>query len=1020
MKTKSILNKFTIALFAAAVVLLAAAATLFGAPKQQTASAATAAELQTTITAYGLTAVVSGNTVTVTGSKADAATALTLDIGSGVTVIWRADLSGSIASPNALVNLAGTGIFTAEIGIVTQTGTGYSISVAATDSAVVINIQGAAVSATSGRAINNAGADGAVNVLGGTVTAATGYAIYNGSSGTVNVSGGTVTAATGYAIYNGSSGTVNVSGGTVTATGSGYAIYGGSSGTVNVSGGTVSSTSGVSMYLIGDYAKMNITGGTIISDTGRAVYHFSYEEITISQADDNVPTILTSKNVNSSYGTVTVVGYGGATYNRLKILGGTITNTSGDAASNTVYIGSGIIEISGGEISSMAGRAVNNAGAGIVNISGGEISSTEGRAIHNNSSGIINISDGEVSATDGGIAAYNYSTGAINISGGAVTATLGNNNDINNIYAVYNYSTGMVNVLGGEASSTAGVGNNASAYAIYNFGNGTVNVSAGAVDAEIQNYYGYSYAICNFGALGTVNISGGAVGVTGTYGYAVYNEGANGKVNISGGAVSAMEAYSYAIVNTGSNSEANISGGTINTTSTYAIYNAGINSAANISGGTVSSVTGTALYLYGTNSTANISGGNVISETGIAVDSYSYGAVTVSQAYNNVPTLISSANVNPLYGTIYIRNFGSALNLVITGGTITNTSGDAAANTIRINSGSAEISGGTINAVNGCAIYSATSGAVTVSQADAGSPTLITSKNIAATGGTVMLMSSGGLDLFVSTIENTAGGNIIYNPNKAGVKIADAEFFTQSSALEKIYDGTGSIFVLVQNLFRDTQVQWYKNGAPIVGAGSVTLHVASVADSGIYECRVRNAFEGYESGWAVSALIFVEITPRIVTVTANAANKAVDAADPVLTYTHTGLFGNDAFTGALTRVPGEAIGTYAINKGTLGINDNYILAFAGSWLTVTEPLPVIKDGTDGKSAYELWLEAGNTGSLQDFLESLKAPKNGGGCNSVTAAGDGFGFIGFASVLVFLGLCLIIKKKAFVKKIDTQN
>lgn len=30
-----------------------------------------------------------------------------------------------------------------------------------------------------------------------------------------------------------------------------------------------------------------------------------------------------------------------------------------------------------------------------------------------------------------------------------------------------------------------------------------------------------------------------------------------------------------------------------------------------------------------------------------------------------------------------------------------------------------------------------------------------------------------------------------------------------------------------------------------------------------------------------------------------------------------------------------------------------------------------KDGNNGKSAYELWLEQGNLGSLQDFLDSLK-------------------------------------------------
>ena len=36
-------------------------------------------------------------------------------------------------------------------------------------------------------------------------------------------------------------------------------------------------------------------------------------------------------------------------------------------------------------------------------------------------------------------------------------------------------------------------------------------------------------------------------------------------------------------------------------------------------------------------------------------------------------------------------------------------------------------------------------------------------------------------------------------------------------------------------------------------------------------------------------------------------------------------------------------------------------------------LPYIGEGTDGKSAYELWLDAGNEGSVEDFLASLIGP-----------------------------------------------
>ena len=45
--------------------------------------------------------------------------------------------------------------------------------------------------------------------------------------------------------------------------------------------------------------------------------------------------------------------------------------------------------------------------------------------------------------------------------------------------------------------------------------------------------------------------------------------------------------------------------------------------------------------------------------------------------------------------------------------------------------------------------------------------------------------------------------------------------------------------------------------------------------------------------------------------------------------------GTDAFTGALTRVAGENIGTYAIQQGTLTAGANYALTYAGANLTIT-------------------------------------------------------------------------------------
>ncbi len=79
------------------------------------------------------------------------------------------------------------------------------------------------------------------------------------------------------------------------------------------------------------------------------------------------------------------------------------------------------------------------------------------------------------------------------------------------------------------------------------------------------------------------------------------------------------------------------------------------------------------------------------------------------------------------------------------------------------------------------------------------------------------------------------------------------------------------------------------------------------------------------------------ITKRSVTVTANAKTKGVGQPDPVFTYqiTSGSLAFSDTFSGALTRVAGESVGTYAILQGTLALNPNYTLTFIGAGLTIT-------------------------------------------------------------------------------------
>src|SRR6187397_2357575 len=112
------------------------------------------------------------------------------------------------------------------------------------------------------------------------------------------------------------------------------------------------------------------------------------------------------------------------------------------------------------------------------------------------------------------------------------------------------------------------------------------------------------------------------------------------------------------------------------------------------------------------------------------------------------------------------------------------------------------------------------------------------------------------------------------------------------------------------------------------------------------------------------ALSFVganlSITARAITVTADAKTKTYGGADPALTYQVTtgALVAGDSFSGSLTRLAGEDVGSYAIQQGSLALSGNYTLSFVGANLSITKATPVITWSTPAAITYPAAL--GNT------------------------------------------------------------
>ena len=133
----------------------------------------------------------------------------------------------------------------------------------------------------------------------------------------------------------------------------------------------------------------------------------------------------------------------------------------------------------------------------------------------------------------------------------------------------------------------------------------------------------------------------------------------------------------------------------------------------------------------------------------------------------------------------------------------------------------------------------------------------------------------------------------------------------------------------------------------------------------------------------------VTITPRPLSVTAEAKGKVYGEADPALTYTADGIVpGETPLSGALSREAGENSGTYAIGQGTLAASANYALSFTGAEFTIhkaTMPgTDLISWNVSGDAARFVYDGAEHSVALTGLPEGVTATYEG---NCATDAGE---------------------------------
>ncbi|MFC3325204.1 beta strand repeat-containing protein [Mesorhizobium cantuariense] len=228
----------------------------------------------------------------------------------------------------------------------------------------------------------------------------------------------------------------------------------------------------------------------------------------------------------------------------------------------------------------------------------------------------------------------------------------------------------------------------------------------------------------------------------------------------------------------------------------------------------------------------------------------------------------------------------------------------------------------------------------------------------------------------VGTLNRTAGNgagtyainqNTITNANNSNYDITyvGGNFTIAKRAITVTADAKSRIYgnanpTLTYQLTSGSLVGGDNLGGPLTTSATTS---SSVGSYGITQGSLNN--NNYAINYVGANL---SVTPRAITVTANAKSRIYGDANPALTYQlNTGSFVNgDSLSGALatTATTASGVGSYGITQGTLA-NGNYTISYVGGNLSVTQrAITVTADAKsriygDANPALTYQLTAGN-------------------------------------------------------------
>jgi hypothetical protein len=136
-------------------------------------------------------------------------------------------------------------------------------------------------------------------------------------------------------------------------------------------------------------------------------------------------------------------------------------------------------------------------------------------------------------------------------------------------------------------------------------------------------------------------------------------------------------------------------------------------------------------------------------------------------------------------------------------------------------------------------------------------------------------------------------------------------------------------------------------------SGALATSATSASSVGMY--GITQGTLAASTNYTVSSFTGANltVTPRAITVTADAQSRAYGDANPALTYQvgGSGLANGDTLSGALATSATSAsnVGVYGITQGTLAASSNYAFIYVGANLTITPAAPRVPAERPGSS-----------------------------------------------------------------------